>query len=87
MKTEFVEGVNMEQIRTASHIGLWIAMALVAVWLIYSATHTNTENNKFAPGSTATDNHSTRWPFTIDLNFSCSRVGLDSAIKKPEAKK
>lgn len=42
----------MQQIRTASHIGLWVAMVVVAIWLIYSATHTNTENNKYGSGTT-----------------------------------
>ncbi len=57
--------------RLISHILLWIALVIVVAWLIWSATHGSTQNNRFAPGATVNDNHSTRWPFTLDLNFSC----------------
>ena len=60
-----------------SHIFLWIIILGIGAWLVYSATHSNTENNKYAPGATINDNHSTRWPLTIDFNFSCSRQGLE----------
>jgi hypothetical protein len=66
--------------RLFSHIFLWIIVAGIGIWLIWSATHTNIENNKYAPGSTSNDNHSTRWPFTIDLNFSCSRISPNKPI-------
>lgn len=65
-----------------SHILLWLVVAGIGAWLVYAATHTNTENNRYAPGANVSDNHSTRWPFTIDLNFSCSRQGLmDKGVK------
>lgn len=58
-------------VRTASHIGLWVLGIGIIVWLVYSATHTSSEQNRYAGGAESHDNHSTRWPFTIDLNFSC----------------
>ena len=64
------------QISTVSHVLLWIVIIGIGVWLIYSATHTNTENNKYAPGATVSDNHSSRWPLTFDFNFSCVSQGL-----------
>lgn len=81
----YLEEKNMPEINKGSlvsHIILWVIIIGIGFYLIYSATHTQTENNKYAPGATINDNHSTRWPFTIDLNFGCSRVGLDSPMKK-----
>ena len=59
-----------------SHIILWVVISGIGIWLVYSATHTNTENNKYAPGATVSDNHSSRWPLTMDFNFSCVNQGL-----------
>jgi len=67
----------------ASHILLWVVVVIIAIWLIYSATHTTTENNRYAPGATVSDNHSNRWPFTFDFNFSCVRQGLSDQWGKP----
>jgi hypothetical protein len=67
------------QISTASmvsHILLWIVVIGVGVWLVYAATHSNTQNQRIAPGATVNDNHSTRWPLTLDFNFSCVNQGL-----------
>lgn len=64
-------------LRKVSHIGLWLCVLGIGGWLVWSATHTTTENNKYASGATINDNHSTRWPFTIDLNFSCVKQGLE----------
>lgn len=76
-------GVRMENspARLTSHILLWIIVAGIGIWLIYSATHTNTENNRFAPGSNSSDNHSTRWPLTFDFNMSCVRNDSLKALK------
>lgn len=38
--------------RKISHIGLWCVVAGIGVWLVYSATHTTTENNKYGSGTT-----------------------------------
>lgn len=59
-----------------SHVGLWLVALSIVVWLVYSATHTSTENNRYAPGATVNDNHSSRWPLTFDFNFSCVSQGL-----------
>lgn len=76
--------MNPTPLRTASHIGLWIAVVIIGIWLVYSATHTSTENNKYAPGSHPIDNTSNgiRLVDKIDMfNFSCAREGLkDDAI-------
>ena len=69
-------------IRTASHIGLWICVIVIGIWLIYAATHTSTENNKYAPGSNPIDytSNGIRLVDKIDLfNFSCAREGLKDA--------
>lgn len=83
-----VESADMENngARLASHIGLWILGLGIVVWLVYSATHTQTEFNRYAPGATVSDNHSARWPLTLDFNFSCVNQGLQDkwGQKKPE---
>lgn len=61
----------------ASHILLWVVVGTIGIWLVWSATHSTTENNKFAPGATVSDNHSNRWPLSWDFNFSCVRQGLE----------
>lgn len=58
-------------LRKASHIGLWLLGLGLLGWTVYQAFHSNNEFNRFAAGAESHDNHSTRWPFTIDLNFSC----------------
>jgi hypothetical protein len=76
--------MNPNPIRTASHIGLWIVVVLIGAWLVYSATHTSTENNKYASGSNPIDytSNGIRLVDKIDLfNFSCAREGLkDEAL-------
>lgn len=72
-----------EGMRKASHIGLWILVLAIGGWLLYSATHSSTENNRYAPGSTSNDNHSVRWPLTIDLNFGCVRTDSNPSIPRP----
>ena len=54
-------------IRTASHIGLWIIIVGIGVYLVYSATHTNTENNKYGSG-TIPITHETHNYGLINLN-------------------
>lgn len=83
-------------LRKASHIGLWILVLMIGGWLVWQATHTTTENNKYASGATVNDNHSARWPLTLDFNFSCvnqglqdkwgSKVNVEQPIKKKEVK-
>ena len=70
-------------IRTASHIGLWIAVVSIGAWLVWSATHTKTEHNNYATGSNPVDikHEGIRFVYKIDLlNFSCAREGLKDAI-------
>jgi hypothetical protein len=40
-----------QPVNTASHILLWICVLGITVWLVWSATHSTTNNDKFAPGS------------------------------------
>lgn len=71
--------MNTSPLRTASHIGLWIAVIGIGIWLVWSATHTSTENNKYAPNSNPTDitHNGLRLADDINLfNFSCERHGL-----------
>ena len=77
-------------IRTASHIGLWIVVIGIGIWLVYSATHTSTENNKYAPNSNPTDitHNGFRLVDSIDLfNFSCARQGLQDKVVKDVSNK
>lgn len=76
------------ELRKVSHIGLWIFVVIIGGYLIYSATHTSTENNKYAPNSNPTDikHEGFRLVDEVKLfNFSCAREGLDQ--HKPEVKK
>ena len=62
-----------------SHILLWIVIIGIGVYLIFRATHSTTENNKYAPNSNPTDitHNGIRLADDISLfNFSCSRQGL-----------
>ena len=68
---------NKGQASTASHVLLWVFVIAIGAWLAWSATHAVTNNDKFAPGATVSDNHSQRWPLTFDFNFSCVRQGLE----------
>lgn len=36
-----------EDLRKVSHIGLWIVVFIIGAWLVWSATHTTTENNRY----------------------------------------
>jgi len=70
-------------VRTASHIGLWICVFIIGIWLVWSATHTSTENNKYASGSNPIDytSNGLRLVDKIELfNFSCAREGLKDAV-------
>lgn len=71
--------------RKASHIGLWIIVIGIGVWLVYSATHSTTENNKYAPGSASYDVKITDWP----LSFGCVPINVMDKIqpKNTEIKK
>jgi hypothetical protein len=62
---------NKGQVSTVSHVLLWVVVAVIGVWLVWSATHSNNEKNNYQPGSSSSDNHSNRWPLTFDFNFSC----------------
>lgn len=81
----YLEEKNMSEINKGnltSHIILWVVIICIGIYLIYSATHTNTEYNRLAPGASSNDNHSIRWPFTIDLNFACSRIGAQEKFNQ-----
>lgn len=80
--------------RLVSHILLWVIVVVIGAWLVWSATHSSTQNNKYASGSSSSDNHSTRWPLTFDFNFSCvprelltPRPIVQEIIPKVEVKK
>lgn len=50
--------------RLASHIGLWILGIGIIIWLVWSATHSNTENNRYAPGSASYGITNTYYPLS-----------------------
>jgi hypothetical protein len=56
---------------TVHQILVWAAIILITGWLLWSATHSSHTTSSFGSGTTNNDNHSTRWPFTLDFNFSC----------------
>lgn len=71
-----------ENLRKASHIGLWIVVFIIAGWLVWSATHTNTENNKYGSG-TIPVTHETHNYGLLNLN-PCGilfTVGDDKKVK------
>lgn len=45
----------MEEIRTASHVGLWIGLIAIIGFLAWSATHNHTKNEKFADNAKQTN--------------------------------
>lgn len=48
-----------EHLRKASHIGLWISMAIIAVfiWILWTALHSKIKNESFAAGSKQINNN------------------------------
>lgn len=44
-------------LRKASHIGLWFISLGVVGWLLWSATHNNTKNQRFSGDSKQTNNY------------------------------
>ncbi len=64
--------------RLASHIGLWIFAIGISIWLIYSATHTHTENNRYDSGSNPQETTVNKGFLSdlFELNFSCIPRGL-----------
>lgn len=75
-----------ESMRKASHIGLWIGLICIAGWLIWSATHTNTENNHYGSGTTpiTLEEHNNG---LINLKPCGAFFTFDTQQKKPEVKK
>ena len=73
--------MNPNPLRTASHIGLWLCVVLIGIWLVWSATH-NTSNKYYADSKPTDIKHDGfRLVDRIDLfNFSCARGGLKDAI-------
>ena len=57
--------MNTDPIRTASHIWLNIAVVVIIIWLIYAATHTTTENNRYGQGSTHVEVIEHNWPLSV----------------------
>lgn len=39
------------ELRKVSHIGLWILVLSIGGWLVWQATHTNIENNRYGSGT------------------------------------
>lgn len=74
----------MEGVNTASHVLLWVILLAIGGWLIYSATHSSTENNRYAPGSASYDVKITDWP----LSFGCVPISvLQDKLKPVEVKR
>lgn len=68
-------------VRTASHIGLWVIVIGIGVWLIYAATHTNTENNRYGSGTTPITHETRNYGL---VNFT--PCGAFFSIGQPEKK-
>lgn len=82
-----VWGVNMnEGVRTASHIGLWVAIIIIGIWLVYAATHTNTENNKYGSGTIPVSHTSNNYGL-LNLNPCGILFTIGGEKKKAEIKK
>lgn len=73
-------------LRKASHIGLWISVVVIGIWLVYAATHTNTENNKYGSGTIPVSHNSTNYGL-LNLNPCGIIFKIDGEYKKPEVKK
>lgn len=74
---------NMHPIERAL---VWILGIIIVGLMLWSAFIKPSDKSIYQPDSKPIENHITRWPFTIDLNFSCSRVGLDSSMKDKNVK-
>lgn len=73
-----------EGMRKASHIGLWILMFLIGGWLVWQATHTNTENNSYAKGSASYGINNTYYPLSSLIPCGAFfRISNDPMKKEP----
>lgn len=74
-----------ENLRKVSHIGLWIMVIIIGGWLVWQATHTNTENNRYGSGtipvSSTTNNYG-----LLNLNPCGILFTISGEKKKPEIK-
>ena len=69
---------NKGQASIASHILLWIIAIGIIIWLVWSATHTNTTRTVNLAGSTPTETTVNKGFLSdlFEINFSCIPRGL-----------
>ena len=65
-------------VNTASHILLWLVIIAIGVWLIWSATHTNTNKTVNLAGSAPQETTINKGFMSdlIEINLSCVPKGL-----------
>ncbi len=74
----------MEGANTASHIGLWVIVVGLGIFLTWSAVNKKSDIDNYAKGANHVENHYTSWP----LSFACTPVDIMESLKpKTELKK
>lgn len=71
---------------TLERVLMWLMGLAILGLVLWAAFIKPTDKNNYQPDSKPVSNTITRWPFTIDLNFGCTRDSLDS-IKNSTPKK
>lgn len=74
----------MEGIRTASHIGLWIAVIGVGIFLTWSAVNKKSEDNTYRAGSV--DNSRVINVYPLGMAPGCDFIKADGTPLKPGEK-
>lgn len=62
---------------TTERVLVWLMGIAILGLVLWSAFIKPSDKNIYAPDSKPIANTITRWPFTLDLNFSCSRVSSE----------
>lgn len=67
---------------TIERVLTWLIGIAILGLVLWSSFIKPTDKIAYAPDSKPVQNTITRWPFTIDLNFSCQRTNMDMMKKE-----
>lgn len=72
---------------TASHIGLWILVIAIGIFLTWSAVNKKSEDNNYRAGSV--DNSKVINQYPLSMGFGCEYIKPDGTrpTYKPDGKK
>ena len=79
----------VERVRTFSHVGIWIVIFSVGLWILWSALNKRTESNEYTKGATHDETSIDLAVHEYPLSFGCARFdmrGTPTSIKKDKKK-